>query len=195
MIALFLAVINLSNVDPDAVKANPVVLTKTADATGLLALNKPLAGLGDESSISVCTFGAPPLGSPLTGAGAFNDANALTRTFTQPQCAGDTAGLDSAFGPQTFGPQTFGGEFTPLETAMPWVNLRSPAPVEFVMTPVRTSSIPSVPAVHLLGITAASGSFAFHGASEYGGGIRGLHPVSGEVHPSSPVQPVSPQRR
>ncbi len=191
MIALFLAVINLSNVDPDAVKANPVVLTKTADATGLLALNKPLAGLGDETSISVCTFGAPPLAAPMMGAGAFNDANALTRTFTQPQCAGDSTGFDSAFGPQTFGNQ-----FVPLETAMPWVNLRSPAPAVFLVTPVRTSSIPSFPAVHLLGVTAASGSFAFHGPTEAGDGIRGgVHPVRDEIHPSRPVQPVSPQRR
>ncbi len=189
MIALFLAVINLSNVDPDAVKANPVVLTKTADATGLLALHDPLAAQGDQSSISVCTFGAPAFGAPALGSGLFNDANALTRTFTQPQCAGDSTGFDSGFGPQTFG-----GAFAPLETAMPWVNLRAPAPVVLFTTPARTSSIPTVPAVHLLGLTAASGSFSFHGPSEYGAGVRGLHPVREETHPSSPVQPVSPHR-
>lgn len=199
MIALFLAVITLSNVDPDAVKANPVVLTKTADATGLLGLNKPLAGLGDDSSVSFCAsavpafgapaFGTPMLGAPMLGAPLFDESNSLNQTLAQPQCAGDRTGFDSAFGPQNFG-----GEFAPLEAAMPWVNLRSQAPLVFLETPVRTSAIPSVPAVHLSGITAASGGFAFHGPAESGEGIRGLHPVRDEVHAPSPVQPVSPQR-
>jgi len=190
LIALFLAVITLSNADPDAVKANPVVLTKTADATGLLALNKPLAGLVNDSSVSFCASAVPAFGTPMLGAPLFDESNSLNQTLAQPQCVGDRSGFDPAFGPQNFG-----GEFAPLEAAMPWVNLRSQAPLVFLQTPVRTSAIPSVPAVHLSGITAASGGFAFHGPAEFGEGIRGLHPVRDEVHAPGPVQPVSPQHR
>jgi len=199
VIALFLAVITLSNADPDAVKANPVVLTKTADATGLLALNKPLAGLGDETSISVCSFGQPSLARQLAGAPLATQANLMNQAFAQQRCVGDRAGFDAAFGPQNvggaFGPQDFGGAFEPLETAMPWVNARSQAPVVFLQNPVRTTSIPSFPAVHLSGVTAPSGGFSIHGPSDFGDGIRGVHPVREETHASSPVQPVSPQRR
>ncbi len=182
MIALFLAVINLSNVDPDTVKATPVVLTKTADATGLLALDQPLAGLqsGDGMSISVCTFGAPPLGPQL-----WNDANGVARTFTQSQCAGDATGFDSPFGLQNFA-----GALAPFETTLPWTSVRAKAPVTFIEAPAHTSPVPSFPAVHLLGITQASGDFAFHAPSEH----AGIHAVRGEGH--APVGPgaVSPAR-
>jgi hypothetical protein len=189
VIALFLAVITLSNADPDAVKPAPVVLTKTADATRLLGLSEPLAGLqgADDASISVCTFGAPPLGPQL-----WNDATGLSRTFTLPQCAGDPAGFDS-----TFGMQNFGGQFGPFTTALPLATLRSQAPVTFLESPVTLrespvrTSVPSFPAVHLLGITEASGGFSFHEPAEY----AGIHAVHGELHEPTASRPISPTHR
>ncbi len=186
MLALFLAMINLSGVDPDAVKTQDVQLVKTAGATSGLGLDKPIDGLalGGDSSISICTFGAPQLGPQL-----WNDATALTRTFTQPQCAGDA----SAFG-SPFGSQILGGTAGFFAAAVPWVYVRPQAPVALQASPYH-ASVPSA-----LGFSApqAVRGFVFHApAEEFRAPAEEVagRPVRGGARVSVQTQTVPPTRR
>jgi hypothetical protein len=61
------------------------------------------------SPVSVCTYGAPPLGPQL-----FGDATSLARTFTTPACANGTSAFQSDFGAESL------LDFLPLGMVMPW---------------------------------------------------------------------------
>jgi hypothetical protein len=185
MLAFVFAVITLSNSDPNPVKADPVVLTKTAAATGLLSLQQPLAAsdaAGDGLSISVCTFGASQLGPQL-----WNDASAVARTFTQPQCSGD----QSAFGSSFAAANVYGG-FGPMESAMPWVHPRVDAPV-FLQTASRPVTVPAFGVTGLPRAVQGEG-FEFHAPGEYGhvrSTMRGGPHGSSQTEPQTQTVPTS----
>jgi hypothetical protein len=183
MLAVILAVITLSNSDPDPVKANPVSLTAPAAGTGLLGLDQPLSSeaANANTSLTVCTYGAPQLGPQL-----FNDASALSRTFTQPQCDGS-----SAFGPASmFAAGMFGG-FRFLEPAMPWTRVNAQAPV-LLQTGTRTASIPghSLPALSVGDVSRRTDGFEFHGPAA-NGRFRDVRDVRDELRPASPARTIA----
>ena len=104
MLVIVFAMITLQNADPTPATTPAASigqrLTGQASGTGLQGLDTS-SPLGDVTITAGCTYGAPRLGPSL-----FGDASDLTRTFTQPQCADQSAGLlaplplnFAAFGP------------------------------------------------------------------------------------------------
>jgi len=127
-----LAMIDVWDIDPNAPKPPPSLFGQKLAGVG--AGTAPLdanEGLGP-SLITVCTYGAPPLGPHL-----FGDASDLMRTFTTPSCADGTTNFQSGFAAQPL----FG--FFPLAMALPWQTAISPGTPVHLSEPTGAQPHPS----------------------------------------------------
>ncbi len=86
MLYLVLAVISLWDVAPVPLATAAAHLTSRVESAGLSsetsARREPSATFGDPIAGGFCTFGSPPLTSRL-----YDDAAALYRSFSTPECA------------------------------------------------------------------------------------------------------------
>ena len=169
-----LAMIDLWAIDPDAVQPPPAQigqrLAGASDASDALRGSEAPG----PSAVSICTYGAPPLGAQFWG-----DANQVMRSFTTPSCADATSGFQSGLPSQSL----FG--VFPLGMALPWATVVSPGtPVHLAGGTKPSQSRPAfgVPGggtapnilLHLPRGERGSSSAASHASSEQGSAARRL---------------------